>query len=195
MHIDLEPRTYPPGHVRSLQTLQRPVRQTLQHDGRIPPHGERTHIPVPRGPLPSTYMVKQFFPQDQLHVVSSKGTKQAKPSMQDTGSRPSPHTQGPDPAIKTANPYSQIAKLVVETTQVGTFKSTNCRDTIRTNCPKHQLANASTSHFGNEFKNNVWPILEQWGVRISNPGKHPVRYKMTAKAKTRYSQTPLVQTV
>ena len=161
-------------------------------------------IPKPEGRVPFTWvvtdregslstMVKQFFPQDQLHVVSTKGTKQAKPSMQNQESQPSPHTQSLNPAMKTEDPYSQIAKLVVETTQIGTFKSADCQDAIKTNCPTHQLAKASTSHFGNEFKNNVWPILEQWGVRISNPGKRPVRYEMTAEAKTRYSQAPLVQ--
>ena len=158
-------------------------------------------IPKPEGRVPFTWivtdregslstMVKQFFPQDQLHVISSKTTKQA---MQDTESRPSPHNPSPGPAMKTADPYSQIARVVVETTQIGTFKSSDCQDAIRTNCPKHQLANAPTSHFGNEFKNNVWPILEQWGVRISSSRKRPVRYEMTVEAKTRYSHKPLVQ--
>ena len=157
-------------------------------------------IPQPEGRVPFTWvvtdregslstMVKQFFPEDQLHTVTSKSMNRAE---QDIASQLPPPGPRPDSSGEATTPYFEMARVVVETTEVGRFKSTDCQDAIRTKWPKHPLAKAGGAAFGTEFRNKIWPILERWGVRIANPGKKPVRYEMIGEAKTRCSQDRLV---
>ena len=49
------------------------------------------------------------------------------------------------------------------------------------------MASAAGAAFGIEFKNNVWPLLERFGVTIANPGNKPIKYEMTPKAKRELS--------
>ena len=76
-----------------------------------------------------------------------------------------------------------MARAVVEGIEVGHFKSTDCQRLIRERWPAHPLASAGGGAFGIEFKNNIWPVLEGWGVRVGNPGQKPIRYEMTEEAK------------
>ena len=76
-----------------------------------------------------------------------------------------------------------MARAVVEEIEVGQFKSTDCQRIIKERWPRHPLASAGGASFGAEFKNNIWPVLEGWGVEISNPGKNPIKYEMVDKAK------------
>ena len=49
--------------------------------------------------------------------------------------------------------------------------------------PASNIAKTVGGTFRNEFKSNIWPILERHGVRIGNPGKKPVRYEMPDRPK------------
>ena len=98
-----------------------------------------------------------------------------------------PVGESPPAAPETAGTPEEMARAVVERIEAGPFKSTECQKIIKERWPKHSLASAGGGAFGIEFKNNIWPVLEGWGVRISNPGKNPVKYEMTEEAKTKLS--------
>ena len=119
--------------------------------------------------------VKQFFPPEQLHVVAFKGSVRA----QGTGKR----NRASRMETTTQETWTEMATAIVDEIGVGSFKSTECQKLISERWPKHRLATAHGSAFGIEFKNNIWPVLEGWGVEKGNPGKKPVRYEMTEKAK------------
>ncbi len=119
--------------------------------------------------------VKQFFPPEQLHVVAFKRSTRA----QGTGKR----SRTSRLETTTQEVWTAMAAAVVDELEVGSFKSTECQPLIAERWPDHRLATAQGSAFGIEFKHNIWPVLEGWGVEIANPGKKPVRYEMTGKAK------------
>ena len=115
--------------------------------------------------------VKQNFPSEQLHIVSTKPKSTPKAAK--------------SAARKSGKPgWKEIAKAVVEEIPVGSFKSTDFRPIIKRRWPKHGMSTAGGPAFGTEFRNNVWPELEKMGVKISNPGKKPIKYEMTEEAKT-----------
>ena len=76
-----------------------------------------------------------------------------------------------------------MADAVISDTPLGPFKSTDCLPIIKKHWPDHTLAKAGGAEFGSQFKNNIWPILEERGVKIENPGTKPIKYEMTAGAK------------
>ena len=123
--------------------------------------------------------VKQFFPKDQLHVVSI-GQSTTNNEQQPTHKRLIPT---PLASTKSEDPLTTMARTVVEVTPVGSFKSTDTQDLLRKRWPAHPIAKVDGPAFGTEFKKSIWPILEMWGVRIPNPGRKPVRYEMTEAAK------------
>lgn len=116
----------------------------------------------------------QFFPPERLHRVSVSDPE------------PPFRAQNPAPVEIAGYPtMDEIAQAIVNRMPAGTFKSTDCQPLIRRLWPNHPLATANSSSYGIEFKNDIWPILEDWGVEIPNPNAQPVRYKMTADAKAR----------
>ena len=136
-------------------------------------------IPLADGKVPFLWIVtdregslsttiKQFFPPDQLHVVTTSCCD----TQDSRASDESPNTI-----------WEEMAREVVRDIPVGPFKSTDCQPVIKRHWADHPIANAGGPAFGIEFKNNVWPILENLGVKIKNPGKKPVQYEMTQEAK------------
>ncbi len=117
------------------------------------------------GSLSST--IKQFFPPDQLHVISIApgDTQKARTSK------------------SSDTLWMEMASEVVSNIPVGPFKSTDCQLVIKEKWPNHPIAKAGGAAFGIEFKSNIWPVLECLGVNIRNPGKKPVQYEMTEEAK------------
>ena len=118
--------------------------------------------------------VKQFFPSEEMHVVSigaSAGKVVAKAALKESA-KPT---------------WDEIAMAVVEAIPEGPFKSTDCKSIIAQRWPSHSMASAAGAAFGIEFKNNVWPRLERMGVKIGNPGNKPIKYEMTSRAKDELS--------
>ncbi len=125
------------------------------------------------GPLSTT--VKQFFPLTHLHVVTTGG------GSGQVGVAKSP---APVSGDSVGDPWTNMAEHILREIPVGPFKSTDCQAVIRKHWPQHPMARASGASFGTEFKNNIWPVLKLSGVTISDPGVKPIRYEMTAQAKT-----------
>ena len=123
--------------------------------------------------------VRQFFPQELLHVVEA-GPKQPK-NRQVSKASPERTSETRSSSIK--GNWTEMADSVISDIPLGPFKSTDCLPIIKKHWPKHTLAKAGGAEFGTQFKNNIWPILEDRGVRIENPGTKPIKYEMTAEAK------------
>ena len=145
--------------------------------------------------------VNQYFPKEAIHVVPLVGGSVT--SLTENGREPlgvdMPPAQGSTPAPFAAGSTPQennhdwgmmedIANAIIQQLPVGTFKSIDCQQVIRRNWPQHPLATASGPHFGTEFLRRIWPLLEERGARVANPGSTPRRYEMTDQAK----QAPLL---
>ena len=152
---------------------------------------DETAVPATEGKVPFLWVVtdressvsstvKRFFPPDQLHLVSADGKGLVLPP-EATASPPATETMTSE--VKVTGTVLDMARAVVRGIDVGPFKSTDCQGIIKEHWHGHSLASASGASFGAEFKNNIWPVLQGWGVRISNPGKNPVKYEMTKEAK------------
>ena len=123
--------------------------------------------------------VKQFFPDDLLHLIVprlglTKNSKASETSKKDIAANASTAAQ---------NVLLEMAQEIVSQIPVGTFRSTECKELIKKGWPDHAMATAGEPAFGTEFKKNLWPILQGYGVEIPNPGNKPIRYEMTEKAK------------
>ena len=149
-------------------------------------------IPLPDGRVPFLWVitdrensvsstVKQYFPPEQLHLVNSHSRNYVEASPD---GEPLSRGKSPSPPKPSKGTWVEMARAVVEQMEVGLFKSTDCQRIIAEGWPKHPLASAGGASFGTEFRNNIWPVLEGLGVKISSPGRKPIRYEMTEKAKT-----------
>ena len=123
--------------------------------------------------------VKQYFPPEQLHVISSESTGPL--HSKKIVALPVEMSQGSSPGND--HIWEEIAQAIVEQIPVGKFKSTDCQGIIQKYWPQHPLSIAGGPAFGLEFQKNIWPVLQQQGVNIANPGKKPIRYEMTQSAK------------
>ena len=144
-------------------------------------------------------VARQFFPKDKLHVVSTSEPEPpapvSKPEPAPTPapapvSKPEP-APAPTPAPLSLSDYptmTDIAVAIIRRMKVGPFRSTDCQPIIRQLWPSHPLAAADGPAYGTDFKNSVWPILKNYGVRIPNSSAQPVRYEMTDVAKRNVSQ-------
>ena len=152
---------------------------------------DEPEIPLREGKVPFLWVitdressvsgtVRQFFPPEQLHLVSVGETEKASRSRK---SGPATAGESPPAASNSAPTVEELARAVVQGIDVGPFKSTECQKIIKERWPKHSLASTGGGAFGIEFKNNFWPVLKGWGVKISNPGKKPIKYEMTEEAK------------
>jgi hypothetical protein len=95
--------------------------------------------------------------------------------------RPSPHKES-------TSQEKQIAKVIIEKLPVGTFKSTDCAKVIKEFFPRSPLTNLDSASFGTHFSKTIWPELEKYGVRISNPNRKPRRYELTNEVKQQVGQ-------
>jgi hypothetical protein len=117
-------------------------------------------------------MLEDLMPGDYIRTVFC-GTKKAAPPS-DTHS----------PAEEEARPDDKaVAEMIIRHVAVGQFKSTDCIRLLKQHMPGHPMAKLEPAKFGTQFVKNVWPSLEQLGVRVANPGKKPRRYEMTDEAK------------
>ncbi len=111
--------------------------------------------------------IRRFFPTDALHVVA--GDRSDSQEVVDT--------------TASSTIWAEMAEAVLREIPIGPFKSTECQPVIKKFWPRHAISAAGGAVFGTEFKNNLWPILEEAGVKIRNPGKKPIQYEMTSGAK------------
>ena len=167
--------------------------QTLRED----PRSE--HVPflwviTDRNDTLST-TVQQYFPREAIHVVpviempitplSANAGLPMEAALPSNGSNPAPFVDGSPGIQETEDPglMEDIARAIIQQIPVGQFKSIDCQQVIRRFWPDHPLAAASGPHFGTEFLKKVWPLLEQRGAKVANPGQAPRRYEMTASVK------------
>ena len=134
-------------------------------------------------------VARQFFPPNLIHAVStSEPEPPASPptTASAVGSGavlPARAPQSPPPTTGYDSTY--LAQAIVASIPVGSFKSTDCADIIRSRWPDHPLALADGPTFGTKFKDTIWPTLRVWGVRVHNQGSKSLRYEMTEDAKAR----------
>ena len=110
--------------------------------------------------------IKQFFPESHLHVVKSAGDEPRSTTAKNSSST-----------------WDAMARQIANDIPVGPFKSTDCQSVIKKYWPDHPMSRAAGAQFGTEFKNNLWPILEQLGFKVKL-GTKPVQYEMTLEAKS-----------
>ena len=119
--------------------------------------------------------VKRYFPPEAIHIATPRDVL--------NGNHPEPGLSPPVAHEKRATSWEKIAQTLLDTIPPGPFKSTDCQPVIQKHWPQHHIAKTAGPAFGNEFKNNIWPILKRHGVKIGNPGKKPVRYEMPGRPK------------
>ena len=125
-------------------------------------------------------MIRDYFPNDYIHVVGYPEETTALTAALEARPRPDfPLREIDDPKL-----WEAMAEAIIASVPLGPFKSVDCRPIIEESWPEHPLARASAPIFGVEFSSNLWPILESRGVRLTNPNRNPRRYEMTAAAKS-----------
>ena len=153
--------------------------------------------------------VQQYFPREAIHVVpvmdipmsplvangglpmeamtpmSSVTPMSPTSPIVSAGSSPAPFVDGSPGTPESEDPrlMEDIARAIIQQIPVGQFKSIDCQHVIRRFWPDHRLATSSGPRFGTEFLKKVWPLLEQRGAKVANPGQTPRRYEMTEQIK------------
>jgi len=123
-----------------------------------------------------------FLPPDYLHVIDCSGKISQKKGSQEVAN--GAQTIHPvEPGIKE---NELIAISLIKEMPIGLFKSSDSRKFIVRNFPGSDLSKTRDSAtFGNHFAKNIWPILQEYGVKLPNPERKPRKYEMTAEAKTK----------
>ena len=117
--------------------------------------------------------IADFFPNDHVHEMHVPAVRAGSPVVGDE-----------DEASPTQ--WLQLAEFVIKEVPVGPFKSVECQEIIQSRWPDHPTADLPVQQFGVEFANNLWPILEERGVRLLRTS--PRKYEMTSEAKGADSQ-------
>ena len=125
------------------------------------------------GPLSPHVM--RYFPPEAIHIATPGDVPSANHSE--------PGLPAPAPRENRADSWEEIAQTLLQTVPPGPFKGADCQPIIQEHWPHHPITKTVGGTFGNEFKSNIWPILERHGVKIGNPGKKPVRYEMPDRPK------------
>ena len=113
--------------------------------------------------------IKEFFPDEYLHIVDSKHESVPAPKKQkELG--------------QTESEKVSMVKSIIEKIPVGPFKSTACKEIIDEQFPNHPMAQQTNVAFGSMFKSDIWPLLQQYGVSLIKTNS-PRTYEMTQAAK------------
>ena len=110
--------------------------------------------------------VLDFFPDSLMHVVRSPEPK----TLMTTGSETSGDTEEP------VGDYTAMADAILGAFAPGTYSSTAFQGFVRERWPGHQVARSNGPAYGTEFKNNVWPILEERGAKMAS--QKPNKYQL-----------------
>ncbi|MBI2850389.1 MAG: NYN domain-containing protein [Chloroflexi bacterium] len=131
-------------------------------------------------------ILNEFFPSRYVRTVACDTRK---PAPQHRIRRVSPAAAVQKSESDTAE-ARLIADTIIKNIPIGSFKSTDCVRIIRQHFPDHPLTKLDPAKFGTRFTKSIWPILESYGVRLTNPNKKPRRYEMTEEAKSKIEATP-----
>ena len=116
--------------------------------------------------------IRNYFPNDYIHVVCAPVANSAAPA---------PGDDSEDVEEDRAELFAAMAAVIVQELPVGPFKSTDCQPIIKKRWPDHSVAEMPGPKFGTEFANEIWPLLEELGVKRQET--MPRKYEMTAEAK------------
>ena len=125
--------------------------------------------------------IKEFFPDQYLHIVNSKrhlGTSTSRSGQ----------------STRATSPEESIAIAIIRETEVGPFKSTDCQGLVNDQFSDYSMANQTNVAFGSLFKNEIWPLLQQRGVRLIRQNS-PRTYEMTQEAKDSLDSIPATNQV
>ena len=137
-------------------------------------------------PGTKTPNIRQFFPQEYLHVVQMPSQSQPKPQPPQPSKTTTPPAARSEKPVKAAArneiiPDELIAEAILKEVPVGVFKSADCHKIVKQRFPHSPAAKQSGAAFGVYIANNIWPMLEAKGV--ASTGTKPRKYEMTQSAK------------
>jgi hypothetical protein len=135
-------------------------------------------------------MLTDFFPTEYIQTIVCALPTAISKEPDCKLSTPAPNQRSTS-SLKTKKTSSEsnsseaeaIAQAIIKNTQIGPFKSSDCKKIISRDFPKHILTKANNAVFGTQFAKEIWPILEKYGVQLPNPNKKPRKYEMTQEAK------------
>ena len=153
---------------------------------------EHTTSGNPKGRVPFLWIVtdrdktktpnlERFFPGECVHVAQSlvEDSKLSKLDV-DNSLQNSPANK-PDRTGTITDEIESVARAIISETELGPFKSTDCKAIVKRVIPNSTLGSLPDNQFGKQFLDNIWPKLELYGVEWL--GTKPVKYEMTQIAK------------
>ena len=102
--------------------------------------------------------IRDYFPNDHIHVVSAPVVNSAAPA---------PGDDSEDVEEDRAELFAAMAAVIVQELPVGSFKSTDCQPIIKKRWPDHPMAEMPGPKFGTEFANEIWPLLKERGSQTT----------------------------
>lgn len=129
-------------------------------------------------PRTRSLFMQEFFPNSHVHTVpfpkkANIATVKTAPSSPET----------PDRKAEKSRILEDMAKSIIEQIPLGNFKSTACQRIIQSHWDNHPLATTSGPSYGVRFSNEIWPILEKFGVKKHHNNGRALKYEMTQSAK------------
>jgi hypothetical protein len=125
-----------------------------------------------------SHILDEFLPPNYIRTVVCSEKKNT-----------ATHKKIKPPAERKESQDILIAQTIIKNIPVGPFKSTDCAKLIKQYFSKNPLAKLDSANFGTQFVKTLWPILEGYGARVTNPNKRPRRYEMTEEAKRKGAAT------
>ena len=127
--------------------------------------------------------IKDYFPNNHFHSVHFPKITSDLPNASETNVP----LERPVPPKGANHPFEDMAQTTIEQVPIGPFTSGDCWGIISSRWPKHPMVTTWKSlknpgaAFGQEFLNNIFPILRSRGV--TELSKKPRKYEMTQRAK------------
>jgi hypothetical protein len=117
-------------------------------------------------------VLKDFLPVHYVHVVNISNNLIIEKENKKTSFNEDAFTE-----------EEKIARLIIQNTPIGYFKSSDCKKYLQQYFPKHNLNKSDSASFGTQFLKVIWPYLEKYGVKSEKSSRGPRKYEMTSEAK------------
>lgn len=133
-------------------------------------------------PRTRSLFMQEFFPNDHVHTVPFP----KKANISTVKTAPSQEATSQEATARKAEENSileDMARAIIKEIPVGNFKSTACQRIIQSQWENHPLGTTNGSSYGVRFSNEVWPILEKFGVKKHHNNGRALKYEMTQDAK------------